>query len=49
MVTLGHTAMLHEALRVHSARNNSGPDAVLGRMTTEVKDIQLLLRLRERL
>lgn len=28
--TLGHTTMLPEALRVHSARNNSGADAVLG-------------------
>lgn len=35
--TLGHTTMLPEALGVHSARNNSGADAVLGCMTTEVK------------
>lgn len=34
--TLGHTTMLPEALRVHSARNNSGADAVLGCVTTEV-------------
>lgn len=40
--TLGPTAMLPEALRVHSARNSSGADAVLGCVTTEVGDTQCL-------
>lgn len=40
--TLGHTTMLPEALRVHSARNNSGADVVLGCMTAGVKDTQCL-------
>lgn len=42
--TLGHTTMSPEALRVHSARNNSGADAVLGCVTTEAKDTQCLQR-----
>lgn len=42
--TLGHTTMSPEALRVHSARNNLGADAVLGCVTTEAKDTQCLQR-----
>ena len=42
--TLGHTTILHEALRANSARSSSGGDAMLGSMITEVKGIQCLQR-----